>query len=25
MAAQFNQPDHEIVDYFTYVFMGDGC
>ncbi|MGQ7790063.1 hypothetical protein ACULNC_16220 [Shigella flexneri] len=25
LAAQFNQPDHEIVDYFTYVFMGDGC
>ena len=25
MAAQFNQPDHEIVDHFTYVFMGDGC
>lgn len=25
LAAQFNQPDHEIVDHFTYVFMGDGC
>ncbi|MFP1497733.1 hypothetical protein ACLB1Q_31525 [Escherichia coli] len=23
MAAQFNQPDHEIVINFTYVFMGD--
>ena len=25
LAAQFNQPDNEIVDHFTYVFMGDGC
>lgn len=25
LAAQFNRPDHEIVDHFTYVFMGDGC
>ncbi|SKA23814.1 transketolase [Vibrio cincinnatiensis] len=25
LAAQFNQPDHDIVDHFTYVFMGDGC
>lgn len=25
LAAQFNQPEHEIVDHFTYVFMGDGC
>lgn len=25
LAAQFNQPGHEIVDHFTYVFMGDGC
>jgi transketolase len=25
LAAQFNQPDHEIVDHYTYVFMGDGC
>ncbi|MBO9189574.1 MAG: transketolase, partial [Escherichia coli] len=25
LAAQFNQPDHEIVDHITYVFMGDGC
>ena len=25
LAAQFNQPDHEIVDHFTWVFMGDGC
>ena len=25
MAAQFNQPGHEIVDHYTYVFMGDGC
>ena len=25
LAAQFNQPGHEIVSHFTYVFMGDGC
>ena len=25
LAAQFNRPNHEIVDHFTYVFMGDGC
>ena len=25
MAAQFNKENHEIVDHFTYVFMGDGC
>ncbi|MGD8105284.1 transketolase [Pantoea sp. FN0302] len=25
LAAQFNRPQHEIVDHFTYVFMGDGC
>ncbi|MDN4127974.1 transketolase [Pantoea ananatis] len=25
LAAQFNRPDHDIVDHFTYVFMGDGC
>lgn len=25
LGAQFNRPDHEIVDHFTYVFMGDGC
>ena len=25
LAAQFNQPDHEIVNHFTWVFMGDGC
>jgi len=25
LAAQFNRPDHEIVDHFTYVFLGDGC
>ncbi|TLX60811.1 transketolase [Stutzerimonas nosocomialis] len=25
MAAQFNRPGHNIVDHFTYVFMGDGC
>ena len=25
MANQFNKPGHEIVDHYTYVFMGDGC
>jgi transketolase len=25
LAAQFNQPGHEIVNHHTYVFMGDGC
>jgi len=25
LAAEFNRGDHNIVDHFTYVFMGDGC
>ncbi|MGF1908427.1 transketolase [Vibrio kasasachensis] len=25
LAAQFNKEGHEIVDHFTYAFMGDGC
>ncbi|HED1540587.1 TPA: transketolase [Kluyvera cryocrescens] len=25
LAAQFNRLNHEIIDHFTYVFMGDGC
>jgi transketolase len=25
LAAQFNQPGHDIVDHFTYCFLGDGC
>ncbi|EHH3079857.1 transketolase [Vibrio vulnificus] len=25
LAAQFNKEGHDIVDHFTYVFMGDGC
>ncbi|GDY26955.1 transketolase 1 [Agarivorans sp. Toyoura001] len=25
LAAQFNRDDHDIVDHFTYAFMGDGC
>lgn len=25
LAAQFNRPAHDIVDHYTYVFMGDGC
>ncbi|KAF4513858.1 UNVERIFIED_CONTAM: hypothetical protein B566_EDAN016753 [Ephemera danica] len=25
LAAEFNKPGHEIVNHYTYVFMGDGC
>jgi transketolase len=25
LAAQFNQPNYDIVDHFTYCFLGDGC
>ena len=25
LAAEFNRPDHDIVDHYTYAFMGDGC
>ncbi|MFT4824110.1 MAG: transketolase [Halioglobus sp.] len=25
LSAQFNQPGHEVIDHFTYVFLGDGC
>jgi transketolase len=25
LAAQFNKPDLDLVDHYTYVFMGDGC
>ncbi|HET9642838.1 MAG TPA: transketolase [Burkholderiaceae bacterium] len=25
LAAEFNRPEHRIVDHHTYVFMGDGC
>jgi transketolase len=25
LAATFNRPGHEIVDHYTYVFLGDGC
>ncbi|WP_026377427.1 transketolase [Aestuariibacter salexigens] len=25
LAAQFNQPGHDIVDHYTYAFLGDGC
>ena len=25
LAAEFNKPDVQIVDHFTYAFMGDGC
>jgi transketolase len=25
LAGQFNRPGHEVVDHYTYVFVGDGC
>ncbi|HEX7081051.1 MAG TPA: transketolase [Gammaproteobacteria bacterium] len=25
LAAEFNRPGHEIVDHYTWVFLGDGC
>jgi transketolase len=25
LGAQFNRPGHDIIDHFTYVFLGDGC
>ncbi|WP_127346526.1 transketolase [Pseudidiomarina mangrovi] len=25
LAAQFNRPQHQIVDHYTYTFLGDGC
>ena len=25
LAAQFNRPEHTIIDHHTYVFLGDGC
>lgn len=25
LAAQFNQPNHTLIDHYTYVFLGDGC
>jgi len=25
LAAQFNRPGHEVIDHFTYCFLGDGC
>ena len=25
LAAQFNRPNHQIVDHYTYAFVGDGC
>lgn len=25
LAAQFNKPGHDIVDHYTYAFLGDGC
>ena len=25
LASQFNQPGHDLIDHYTYVFTGDGC
>lgn len=25
LASQFNRPNHEVINHFTYVFAGDGC
>jgi len=25
LAAEFNRPDHTVIDHYTYVFLGDGC
>ncbi len=25
LGAQFNRPEHTVIDHFTYVFLGDGC
>jgi len=25
LAAQFNRPGHDVVDHYSYVFLGDGC
>ena len=25
LAAQFNKPDHNVIDHYTYTFLGDGC
>jgi transketolase len=25
LAAQFNRPQHDIIDHYTYTFLGDGC
>jgi transketolase len=25
LSAQFNRPGHDIIDHYTYVFLGDGC
>ena len=25
LAGQFNRPGHDVVDHYTYVFLGDGC
>jgi len=25
LGGQFNRPDHNIIDHYTYVFLGDGC
>ncbi|MBE9538717.1 MAG: transketolase [Proteobacteria bacterium] len=25
LAAQFNKPNHDVIDHYTYTFLGDGC
>jgi transketolase len=25
LAAQFNRPNHDVIDHYTYTFLGDGC
>ena len=25
LAAEFNRPEHDVIDHMTYVFLGDGC
>lgn len=25
LAAQFNRPQHQVIDHYTYTFLGDGC
>jgi transketolase len=25
LASQFNRPGHQVIDHYTYTFLGDGC